>query len=214
MKKIFTILPLMIFGLAISVNAQEFGNLAQPQDEFKTIFGGRNLGGYGAAGIGYTLVDDRQGISFDGRFGAMLNHSFAMGVGGAGFINSDEEITALNQRIFLSGGYGGVFAELILLPKFPVHLSFPVLAGLGGITAASVTATSGDGTIQNNIQRTLVFMIVEPAVELEFSFTRTFRLAGYFSYRFTTDVFMEDGIAASDALTNYSAGLRIKFGKF
>ena len=57
-------------------------------------------------------------------------------------------------------------------------------------------------------------MIIEPGVELEFSFTQFFRMAGYFSYRFTTDVGLEDDIASPDALTNYNAGLRFKFGKF
>lgn len=214
MKKILSIIPILVLLFCPAVNAQEQAFVSQPEDEFKTIFGGRNLGGYGATGIGYTIIDGRPGVSFDGRAGALLNHSFAIGVGGAGFISSDEEIEALNQRIFLSGGYGGVFAEFIVLPKFPVHLSFPVLGGLGAMTAASLTARQSDGTQHNNIERTLVFMIVEPAVELEFSLTHSIRLAGYFSYRFTTDVFMEDGIATSDALTNYSAGLRIKFGKF
>jgi hypothetical protein len=208
------LLTASFFCMVFAITAQDYQGNYPRDDEFKTIFGGRNLGGYGGIGIGYTLVENRPGISFDGRAGALMGHSFAIGIGGAGFINSAEEVQALNQQIFLSGGYGGVFAEYILFPKFPVHLSFPVLAGLGAMNAASITATQSDGTQENYIERTIVFMIVEPAVELEFSFTRWLRMAGYFSYRFTTDVGLDDDIASPDALTNYNAGLRFKFGKF
>lgn len=211
MKKIYLVLSfLYIFSLA---GAQQYSR----DDEFKTIFGGKTIGGYGGIGIGYTLIDDRPGLSFDGRAGAVLGKSFALGVAGAGFMNSAQDYEALNERIALSGGYGGVFAEYILFPRWPVHLSFPVVGGLGAMTAASLTATQSDGTQQNNIKTTMVFMIVEPGVELEFTFTRFFRMAGYFSYRFTTGtdmIFQNVELASPDALVNYNAGLRFKFGRY
>jgi hypothetical protein len=213
MKRIYFILVGLFMLLPLI--AQDFTEGIPRDDEFKTILGGRNYGGYGAAGIGFTYVEGRPGISFDGRAGAVLGHVFTIGVGGVGFINTAEEVPSLNQRMFLTGGYGGVFGELTLFPKSPIHVSFPVLGGFGAMTAASITATQSDDTQNNNIESTTVFMIVEPAAELEFSFTRSFRMSAYFSYRFTTDVEMIDGdVSSSDALNNYTLGLRVKFGKF
>lgn len=212
MKKI-NIFVLLLFSF-IGLNAQDYEANLNKDDEFRTIFGGRTVGGYGGIGVGYTLIENRPGVTFDARAGAILGHSFAVGVAGTGFLNSYTYMQALNTDVSLTGGYGGIFGELILFPGSQVHVSFPVLAGLGAIASTSWTPTQGNSTYQNNIEQTMVFMIIEPAIELEFNFTRFFRMAGYFSYRFTTDVEMDDDYASPDALTNYSAGLRFKFGKF
>jgi hypothetical protein len=212
MKKIY-FLVLFLFSF-ISLQAQDYGDNLSKDDEFKTIFGGRTVGGYGGIGVGYTLIEDRPGVTFDGRGGVILGHSFAVGVAGTGFLNSYTYVQSLNTDVSLTGGYGGIFGELILFPRSQVHVSFPVLAGLGAIASTSWTATQNNATYQNNIEQTMVFMIIEPAIELEFNFTRFFRMSGYFSYRFTTDVEMDNEYASPDALINYSAGLRFKFGKF
>jgi hypothetical protein len=211
MKKIFLLLILsLILGITY---AQEENVRYHNPDEFKTIFGGKTLGGYGGLGVGYTIIQDRPGVVVDARGGVIIGHSFVLGIGGCGFLNSYEYLQADNADISLTGGYGGIVGEFILFPRSRVHVSFPVLAGIGAIASTSWMET-GDTPYQNNIGQTSIFMIVEPAVELEFNFTRFFRMAGYFSYRYTTDIEMDEQYASPDALINYSIGMRVKFGKF
>jgi len=212
MKKLY--LVLVLYLLSSTIYAQDEENRHNDPNEFKTIFGGKTLGGYGGIGVGYTIIEDRPGVTFDARGGVILGHSFALGVGGTGFFNSYEYLQAENADISLTGGYGGFFGEFILLPRSQVHLSFPVLAGLGAIAATSWVDADNDSPYQNDIGQTSIFMIVEPAVELEFNFTRFFRMAAYFSYRYTTDIEMDEQYASRDALINYSVGMRVKFGKF
>jgi hypothetical protein len=212
MKKLFVLcITVLLFA---SVGAQEDEIYYPEVDEFKTIFGGQSLGGYGSIGVGYTLVDDRAGISFDARGGVVMGHSFAIGIGGAGFINTEEFVQSITADVSLTGGYGGIFGELILMPKYPVHLSFPVLVGMGAVAATSWSELNTGYDYQSQVEEVSIFMIVEPSVELEFNFTKFFRMAGFFSYRFTSDIDMDSEFASPGALVNYTAGMRFKFGKF
>jgi hypothetical protein len=212
MKKAFLIVISLVFFLALHAQDEEYGY--RNRDEFKTIFGGRSLGGYGSLGIGYTLIEDRPGVSFDARGGVVLGHSFAVGVGGVGFINTEEFVPSITADVSLTGGYGGIFGEFIVLPRSQVHLSFPILAGMGAMAATSWTQVNTDVNYESVVEQVSIFMIVEPSVELEFNFTRFFRMAGFFSYRFTTDIDMDREFASAGSLINYTAGLRFKFGKF
>jgi hypothetical protein len=213
MKKIF--LTLAFISSVLLVRAQDEDINYRNDNEFKTIFGGKTIGGYGGMGVGYTLVNDNPSIEFDARGGIILGHWFAMGVGGGAFVSPYEYNAAHSTDINLAGGYGGFFGEIILFPKSQVHLSFPVLVGLGGAAVSTRIANNTSTEIRNNVEETSIFTIVEPSVELEFNFTRFFRMAGFFSYRFSTDLDFDNTWEVSpDALVNYSAGVRLKFGKF
>ena len=207
------VLAFLLAGMS-SVYAQDEDIKYRDQEEFKTIFGGRTIGGYGGLGMGYSIIDDRSAVTFDARGGVILGHSFALGIGGCGFVNTPEYIQADNADISLTGGYGGFFGELILFPRTQVHLSFPVLAGLGAAAVTSWVENPDNYDYQSYVEQTSVFMIVEPAVELEFNLTRFFRMAAYFSYRYTSNLELDAIYAQPDALNNYSVGMRVKFGKF
>ncbi len=135
--KTFKIIPL-IFALLISLSA-----IAQEEsEEMKTLFKNSSTdkisnGGYGSFSIGYTQINSQDALQLGGRVAWIANHRFALGIAGYGFINnldknySDDDPSSY----FLAGGYGGLFFEPILMPNRPVHVSFPILLGAGGITA-------------------------------------------------------------------------------
>ncbi|MBN2522950.1 MAG: hypothetical protein JXB24_06725 [Bacteroidales bacterium] len=212
MKKLFLLLSILF--CACFLKAQDDEVVYHDSDEeFRTIFGGKKVGGYGGIGLGYSQIDDKHAFVFDARGGVVLGHHLAMGFGGAGFINSYEYNLALNKDVSLVGGYGGLFIEPIVFPNSSIHLSFPVLFGVGGAAYTSfVREEDNEYEQNNNVEETSVFMLIEPAVELEFNLTKFMRMAGFFSYRFTNDLDIE--YVQADALTNFSAGVRFKFGKF
>lgn len=212
MKKLIIVIVSII--ASFSIYAQEDEVSYQNNEEFKTIFGGKTMGGYGALGLGYTEIDNQAGVILDARGGVVMGHSFAFGVGGVGFVTDDMPVQSLNAGVSLVGGYGGIFAEFIVFPRSSVHLSFPVLAGLGAAAATTWTSTDNSVSYQNQVEQSSIFMVIEPAVELEFNLTRFFRMAGFFSYRYTTDLDLDSEYASPAALNNYSAGVRFKFGKF
>ena len=183
-------------------------------DEFQTLFGHNRAGGaYGAFSVGYSEIDNKQAVTFGGRFEWIVGHSVGFGFGGTGFINEYHWDDNLQRDVFLTGGYGGLYIEPIFLPKFPVHLSFPVLFGVGGISY--ITKEIDD--YQNMIEDSEVFLIAEPAVELEFNFTRNFRFALGASYRFTTPFDVGTSTSSpvsSDAIESWCYMMTFKFGRF
>jgi hypothetical protein len=138
-----------------------------------------------------------------------------MGIGGGSYVSPYEYNTAHSADVCISGGHGGIFAELILLPKSKVHLSFPVLIGIGGAAVSTRLYSNSSSEVINSVEESQVYSILEPSAELEFNFTRFMRMALFCSYRYTTDLdFDSTWEIAPDALVSYSAGLRLKFGKF
>lgn len=221
MKKTVILSTLLILVYSISFSQEQDSTKIETEvktktksDEFQTLFGHNRAGGaYGAFSVGYSEIDNKQAVTFGGRFEWIVGHSVGFGFGGTGFINEYHWDDNLQRDVFLTGGYGGLYVEPIFLPKFPVHLSFPVLFGVGGISY--ITKETDD--YQNMIEDSEVFLIAEPAVELEFNFTRNFRFALGASYRFTTP--FDVGTSAfspvsSEAIESWCYMMTFKFGRF
>ncbi|MCK4745482.1 MAG: hypothetical protein KAT15_00525, partial [Bacteroidales bacterium] len=137
MKKVIALI--ICISLAVPVlNAQE---TESSNEEFKTLFGDRHIshGGYGALSINYSQIDSKDAIVIGARGAWVIAHGFALGMAGYGFLNDYSWNPALagGRNVNLTGGYGGLLMEPILFPKFPVHISIPVLIGGGGIAYTS-----------------------------------------------------------------------------
>jgi hypothetical protein len=212
MKRTITIAGLFLVLSAISF-AQEHDS-GKTNQEFKTLLGHDNHNGfYGAFTVGYSEIEERQAVIFGGRFEWIAGHSIGIGFGGTGFINENHFEPALNSDVFVTGGYGGLYVEPILMPNYPVHLSFPILLGGGGISYV----TEDMNFDHNMIEDSEAFLIAEPAAELELNLTRNFRLAIGTSYRFTTP--FNVGLAgsptvSSKALQGFTYMMTFKFGRF
>lgn len=182
--------------------------------EIKTLLGRNREGGaYGAFTTGYSVIDNRHAVLFGGRFGWLASHSIGIGFGATGFINEFHYEPSLDREVSLAGGYGGLYIEPILFPRFPVHLSFPVLFGAGGISYVSK-----EGSQNNNlIEDSEAFLLIEPAAELELNLTGFCRLAIGASYRFPSsfDVGLSGTPKASaESIKGMSYTISLKFGKF
>jgi len=186
--------------------------------EFKTLFGDRDIshGGYGALTIDYSQIDSKDAILIGARGAWVIGHGIALGIAGSGFMNDYSWNPALagGRNVNLSGGYGGLFIEPIILPKFPVHFSIPVLIGAGGIAYTS-TYNPYPYDYENFdlfVEDATGYFLVEPGIELELNVVRFFRLAigGY--YRFTSNIQLYD--TPEDVLNGWSVGMTLKFGKF
>jgi hypothetical protein len=209
MKKTL-LLTLILVLFTINANSQDTVKVKK-QNEYRSLLGNHHDGGfYGAFNIGYSKIDDKDAIVMGGRFSWVVNHSLAIGFGGAGFVNEIQNV-ALNSQVFLTGGYGGIYIEPILMPNFPVHLSFPVLLGAGGISYVA-----SDINWNNFIEDTEAFLLVEPAAELELNLTRFFRMSFGASYRFPTpfNVGVSGSTATAESLKGFTYTMTFKFGRF
>jgi len=213
MKKRFIIAALLIL-VSVVTFAQDPEFEYYKNKEIKTLLGrNRAGGGYGSFTTGYTVIDDKHAVLFGGRFSWLPSRSMGVGIGATGFINEFHYEPSLDMDVFLTGGYGGIYIEPIVFPRWPVHMSFPVLLGAGGITVVS-----RDGELYENfIEDSKAFLLIEPSAELELNLTRYFRLAFGASYRIPTqfDVGLP-GMYTIDveSLRSMSYTVTLKFGKF
>ena len=220
MKKIMTLVVLLALAMP-TLMAQE-GEESQPEKkqernpgEVQTLFDPHSgSGGYGAFTIGYTQINGKDAILMGGRGEWVVGHGFGLGMGGYGFIN-DPTYNPVDQLNYsLAGGYGGLMLEPILFGWFPVHLSFPILIGAGGVASTSYSADWYDPYqyYDGYVEEATAFFVTEIGMEVEFNLVRFFRLAVFGSYRYTSDIIMVN--TPVDALKGWSAGMTFKFGSF
>ena len=213
---------LIIFILAFSfAKAQD----SYQNDEVRTIFSkNRSNGGYGAFTMSYSNIGGYDALVTGGRGAFIFDHSLALGFGGYGFVNNLDYNSYHNEndsRLSLAGGYGGFLIEPIIAGKSPVHVSFPILIGGGGVTLVDMYSWDYWGGPYHGYEYAYdAFFVFEPAVELEFNLARWFRMAAAVSYRYTSDIelYRVDSELpqqyGKDALRGFNYGVTFKFGKF
>lgn len=209
-----TITFLMILLLAVCIsNAQETNYY---NDEIQTIFSSRRSnGGYGAISLGYSNIDNSDAFVGGIRGGFIFDHKFAIGLAGYGFINNldNHYHDVFRDEYYLAGGYGGLLLEPIIAGTRPVHVSFPIILAIGGVSQIDGywDWDWDDDGHYHEIGSDLIF-VFEPGIDLEFNLARHFRLAASASYRLTSDI--ELYATDADALRSFQFGLTFKFGKF
>jgi hypothetical protein len=209
---------ILVFSFSVLniLSAQENENLVyeKKQTEIKTLFGNEYVanGGYGAFTIGYSEIENLDAIMVGGRGAWIIGHWFALGFGGTGFINDVHYNNLLDRNVNISGGYGGLLLEPIILPWFPVHISVPVLFGAGGIAYVTGYETGEEFNPPTWVEDATSFIILEPGAELEFNIVRFFRLSLGISYRFTSVINLYD--TSTFPLNGWAGNLSLKFGKF
>ena len=183
--------------------------------EVRTLFDPHSgSGGYGALSIGYTQIAGRDAILMGGRGEWVVGHGFGLGVAGYGFVNDPIYNAADNLNYALAGGYGGLVMEPIIMGWFPVHIALPILIGAGGVANTSYSTDWYDPYYypDGQFQDAAVFFVADAGVELEFNLVKFLRLSLFGTYRYTTDIIMDD--AAEDALRGWNYGITFKFGSF
>lgn len=185
-------------------------------NEIQTLTGqGRSVGFYFGLNSTYSQIEGRNTYGVGGTLAIIANHGLAIGLAGTGFFSDPyEEIPGSNRSYGYTGGYGGLLIKPIIFPKYPVHVSFPVLLG-GGAVGRSVLINyyyPYDYT-EVYVENFESFMIAEPGIEIEFNIARWMRLGLMATYRFTT-TFSEPSIFDSNPLNGFTGGLSLEFGKF
>jgi hypothetical protein len=218
MKKLLVFL--WAFALTLSTFAQnedeEKSGRSGRSDDIQTLMGRNNsVGGYGAISMRYTELENKDAFVFGARGAIVMGHMMSLGLAGAGFFNDVHYNSASNQDVSLAGGYGGFFFEPVIMPRFPVHVSFPIMIGAGGLAVVS-QEDNNNWNDNYKSEASDAFMIIEPGVELELNVTRFFRFSLGAYYRYTSDVDIEnpDYNVPTDILKGFSGGVTFKFGKF
>lgn len=217
MKKI--ILLALFFAVTFSTFAQE--KTDKPQ--MKTLFGNNDRirhGGYGGILINYSQIDDKDAVLVGARGAWIIDHHFAIGIGGSGFASQINYKNPSNpdEKYVLGGGYGGLIFEPILAPFNVVNVSFPILVGAGG---AAYTKYIDDYNYEDDEYwdryDASAYFVVEPGVEINLNIVKFMRVSFGGYYRYTSGLNLENPYtleSKKDLLNGFSCGLGLKFGKF
>ncbi|MCO6359325.1 hypothetical protein [Roseivirga pacifica] len=205
-----TLFVMVLLVVAVSAKAQN--------SDIRTIFdskGERSNGGYGGITTGYSKIADRDALLVGGQGAWLINHQFGIGLAGTGFMTEREFDSELNNRYLVTGGYGGLMLEFIAFPQSPIHLSFPLVVGAGGVSYSHSTRDYELGFSEDS----QAFFVVEPGAEIEMNVISFMRLSFGVKYRFTSDIDLTylnsgDRILEQDALRGLTGTVALKFGKF
>ncbi|MFC0878458.1 hypothetical protein ACE01N_17825 [Saccharicrinis sp. FJH2] len=197
---------------------EDFVIVDHSKDDFKSLLGNKGAnGGYLSIDITGGAMDGNQVFEAGGRLGWIINHSFAFGLAGYGFAQNivEDPATSVTQ-LDLAGGYGGLLIEPIIWSKEIVHLSVPMVIGIGG-AGKNLSSSRYDYTTQTyyengNIGENDLFFMLRPGLEVEVNLSRFFRIAlgGY--YHQALGFQLED--VSSRALNGFTGGVSFKFGWF
>lgn len=220
--KIFLTIALVL-AAAIYANAQD-----EPKT-MKTLFKKPNTpvhhGGYLGFTFGYTQIDNEDAVNLGGRIGWLINHHFTLGLAGYGYYNNLHKTNNSNPGEYaISGGYGGLFIEPIVRPFDPVHVSFPVIFGFGGVSAGDKDIWNDQNNYNNYNYDSDIYMVLEPGIDVEFNLLKYFKLAVGASYRLTNGVDLEyqyyegtmpmSTTISKDVLDSFNVNMSLKFGLF
>jgi hypothetical protein len=217
MKKIF-LLQVILIMFTMNIKSQDPEFQYYKGQEPKTLLGSNKPGGtYGSITLGYSVIDNKNAVLIGAGLNWIVSHYIGVGIAGNIFLDEyQQDKTDITRQYHLSGGYGGVIINPIVMPNFPVHVSFPVLFGAGGVSKSSSSYNSHVG----NVDYTKAFLLIEPGAELELNLTKGFRMAFGASYRITTPFNLgpkektSESLDTVELLKGITVKLTFKFGKF
>lgn len=173
-----------------------------------------SMGFYFGFNTRYSQIDGHDAFGTGATIALIANHGLAIGLSGEGFFTEPFSLpSGSDTRYGYAGGYGGLLIEPIVFPTYPVHISFPILLGAGGIAKSRLAGFYDPyDYVDVYIEDADAFFIAEPGIEIEFNVTRWMRLAAGGTYRFTTT--LSDPVFHSDILNGFTGGISLKFGMF
>lgn len=227
----FFLIITVIFVFVSSINAQD--EKKRENNEVRTLFsneyGHVSHGGFLGLSMGYTTIDNEAALQVGGNLAWVINHQFAIGIAGNGFFNNLAKDNVYDPNsYYLAGGYGGLFFQPILFPKSPIHVSFPIILGVGGVAVNHKDKWNyhWDNNYDNNSNYydSDVFLVFEPGINVELNMLKFMRMSIGASYRLTNNVnliyeYTEDNIDKSvvidpASLNNFTVKLGFMFGWF
>jgi hypothetical protein len=184
-------------------------------NEIRTLTGnGYSNGFYMGLNSSYSQIYKQDAFNIGASVAWIANHSLALGFAGKGFFSEPQPYIQSTSKDFnYSGGYGGLLIEPILFPRMPIHISFPVILGIGGIARSIYYDLEYPyETTDSYIDVSDAFVLVEPGAELELNVARWIRIGLGCTYRFTQGIDEDD--LPDNPLEGITTGFSIKLGKF
>lgn len=213
---------LILFSTFLFV-IQCYGQQQNNDGEVKTLLGSiEDYGGYMAPEVKVAQVFKEPGMLLGCQGGLLLNHKFLIGMSAYGQ-TVKTQFTGMGNSLqdtslTLKMNYAGAFMQYALLYKLPVHVSIPVLIGMGNAEIKEDRSLYyGDNwddpsAYSSRFVESTSFIVVEPGVNIDINLTKYVQLSLGGSYR---NVLGSSMVRLSDAqLSGWSCNMSLRFGNF
>jgi hypothetical protein len=161
-----------------------------------------------------TYLNNQPGLIAGGGFSLVFGHSLNLGFAGYGLISDihSNNIDSAGNFYHLQTGYGGMTIEPVLFSKKLIHVTFPVLLGIGGTSLTSQSIYDENTYEEDAWLNPEMFFIARPGVNIEINLLRILRLDLGVNYRFTSGYDMQN--VSSSMLNGWSGNIGLKLGWF
>ena len=190
-------------------------------DQMKTLFSGKpGVGGYLALSSKFTRINDEDALLTGGGLNIVAGRSVNIGFEGYGLVSStfSNRLDTAGNNYYMYMGYGGLNIEPVIGSNEVIHVTIPVLLGVGGVGYSTrhfwYEEPNGDINIDfdHDVRSGRAFLIAEPGANIELNVFKWMRIAAGASYRFT-EQFDTDNLPKED-LDGLSLNLAMRFGWF
>lgn len=212
-------LYITLISLSTFSYSQKYVDTNDPyNDEVKSLLSkGNDLNAFGAIDLKVGSFVGERALLTGAYGGFIINRRYLFGVAGYGLVTNvefdgmvpnDPETKKLN----LHGGYGGVLIGPTIAHKELVHISIPIVLGVGSFEVVdknffSSNLADSEFTIENSI-----FFVIEPGIQLEFNITKHFRISTGVTYRHISGTELAN--VKDEDVTGVSGILSFRFGRF
>lgn len=186
----------------------------ESNDKPKNLFGDTRIkGGYIGTGIQTFQLNNQMGYGFGGSIALNAGRKFNIGFAGK-ILATDvkmDQLSSTGDPYYYELGYGGILIEPMIASNSPVHLTFPVVLGAGGVAAVNERVYEPGWHYQYSVQDADYFFIINPGVNVELNLFRFMRLAAGVNYRLSSDYYL-DGV--KNNLNGLGGNVTLKLGWF
>lgn len=212
--KIITCLGFL--ALTLVCQAQQYMDTNDPREIKALLSKDNDLNGFMGMDVKVSDIKSTRTLLMGGYGGVLVNRNYMLGVGAYGLVTSPEFSGALPgsataKDLNLYGGYAGLMIGGTIFTKELMHLSLPVLFGAGNLQVSDHNYFTSSGDNEFTVEQS-AFFVIEPAAQLEFNLTRTFRLAVGASYRWVEGMNLLN--VSNDDLIGWSGMLSLRIGRF
>lgn len=216
MKKIGIIIVVLFLSQTEQMKAQDGGN---EKNQVQTLFGnGGGFGGFLEVEAKAGDINGQTGLLIGGAIKGVFSSKFNLGFAGYGLTTAIDADTYddENKLYQINFGYGGLVLEPVIGNRSLVHITLPVLLGVGGIGLRKDRFDPfNDDTIEIEDYDAFdddVFVVVEPGLNLEINLLRNLRLNFGGTYRYIYD---SNVIGLSDVeLSGFTGKVGLRLGWF
>jgi hypothetical protein len=150
-----------------------------------------------------------------GSFMLMVNNRFAFGVTGQSSI-SNTFSPANSSPLFVRSRFGGGKIEYSLKPYSAIHITLPLVVGVGSVQADSLNKRSRflGGRNDFNSYRGNSYVVIQPGVNVEANMLKFMKLFVGVNYRFSILNDNNSAVLPASALQGLSVSAGLKMGIF